>query len=83
MAYIAVEMASLPSYGAGRLPQGQAIVQRAALKYVRLWRRGVGRHAIWHPVWLPASSHRYLPDVAQAVSVTLSHGKVDVPLAMA
>jgi len=80
MAYIAVEMASCQVTRC-RLPQGQAMSSEAALKYV-VYGGGVGRHAIWHQFGCRQVRHRLFARRGSGVSVTLSHGKVDVPLAM-
>jgi NADH-quinone oxidoreductase subunit N len=82
MAYIAIEMASLPSYALAGFLKGRRPSSEAALKYVVY---GGGASAVMlYGISLVAGKFGtgYLPDVAQAVSVTLSHGKVDVPLAM-
>ena len=82
MAYLAVEMASLPSYALSGFLKGKRPSSEAALKYVVY---GGGAAAVMlYGISLVAGKFGtgYLPDVAQAISVSLSQGKVDVSLAM-
>ncbi len=82
MAYLAVEMASLPSYALSGFLKGKRPSSEAALKYVVY---GGGAAAVMlYGISLVAGRFGtgYLPDVAQAISVSLSQGKVDVSLAM-
>lgn len=82
MAYLAVEMASLPSYALSGFLKGKRPSSEAALKYVVY---GGGAAAVMlYGISLVVGKFGtgYLPDLAQAISVTISAGKVDVPLAM-
>jgi NADH-quinone oxidoreductase subunit N len=82
MVYIAVEMASLPSYALAGFMKGQRRAGEAALKYVVY---GGGASGIMlYGISLVAGRFGtgYLPDVARGVAVSLAAGGVDVPLAL-
>lgn len=82
MAYLAVEMASLPSYGLSGFLKGRRPSSEAALKYVVY---GGGAAAIMlYGISLLAGRFGtgYLPDVALAIQAAAAHGQIDVSMAM-
>jgi len=82
MVYIAVEMASLPSYALAGFLKGRRRSSEAALKYVVY---GGGASGIMlYGISLVAGRFGtgYLPDVATGVAAVLGASGVDVPLAL-
>jgi NADH-quinone oxidoreductase subunit N len=82
MVYIAVEMASVPSYALAGFLKGRRDSSEAALKYVVY---GGGASGIMlYGISLVAGKFGtgYLPDLATGVGAALSSSSVDVPMAM-
>lgn len=82
MAYIAVEMASLPSYALTGFAKGRRDASEAALKYVVYGGGAAG--VMLYGISLVAGRFGtgLLPDLAQGVGAALATGTVDVPLAL-
>jgi NADH-quinone oxidoreductase subunit N len=60
--FLAVEMASVPSYVLAGMMKGRRKASEAALKYSDLWRRGRGGHALRHQPHRGAAQHGPLAD---------------------
>lgn len=82
MGYIAVEMASLPSYALAGFVKGQRRASEAALKYVVYGGGAAG--VMLYGISLVAGKFGtgYLPDIALGIADALNTSGVDVPLAM-
>lgn len=82
MVYLAVEMASLPSYALAGFTKGKRASGESALKYVVYGGGAAGIMLYGISLIAGRFGTGLLPDVAQGVGAALAAGSVDVPLAL-